>query len=284
MALGIPLIASAAMMARLRWFLVFLLLLGPGGLGAVEIVDGPRVEATGTTATVRWKLDAPAGGMVRFGRNAEALTRGEKSDEVAAEHEVRLDRLSPGTRYFYSVGTARRVLQEGSFVAGGGASAAASDGPEIPEKPAAKADGGDREPAKPAGSRPSTEKAPAAKTPAAQGAGAAATALPARRTWANVATLRDHYERHGRDFASPSAEEYAAQAWRFLERAKAEGLPAKLDPEGTLRVWDPKTRSFAAYTREGLTKTYFKPGSPDYFERQPGRPVRLKPAAAGDRP
>jgi hypothetical protein len=51
-----------------------------------------------------------------------------------------------------------------------------------------------------------------------------------------------------------------------------------------LRVWDPKTRSFAAYTREGLTKTYFKPGSPDYFERQPGRPVRLKPEATGERP
>ena len=43
------------------------------------------------------------------------------------------------------------------------------------------------------------------------------------------------------------------------------------DSDGTIRVWDPKTRAFAAYNRDGTTRTYFKPGSPDYFERQPGR-------------
>jgi hypothetical protein len=240
-----------------RWFLT-VLLLWPGWLGAVEIVDGPRVEVAGTTATVRWKLDGPAGGTVRFGLSAEALTRSEKSEKVAAEHAVRLDGLKPGTRYFYSVGTARRALRDGSFTAGG--SPAAAD-PSRPAKPSAAPAA-----APPAGVRPQT------------------TAPPARQTWANVATLRDHYERHGRDFASVSPEDYAAQAWRFLERAKAEGLPAKLDPEGTLRVWDPRSRAFAAYSRQGLTKTYFKPGSPDYFERQPGRPVRLKPGPTSDTP
>lgn len=236
-----------------RWFLT-VLLLWPGGLAAVEIIDGPRVEVDGTTATVRWKLDGPAGGTVRFGLSAEALTLTEKSGVVAAEHAVRLDGLKPGTRYFYSVGTARRVLRDGTFTVAG--SPAGTD----PSRPAQAT------PAPPAGARGRT------------------AAPPARRTWANVATLRDHYERHGRDFASSSPEDYAAQAWRFLERAKAEGLPAKLDPEGTLRVWDPRSRSFAAYTRQGLTKTYFKPGRPDYFERQPGRPVRLKPEPGSGSP
>ena len=32
------------------------------------------------------------------------------------------------------------------------------------------------------------------------------------------------------------------------------------------------------YNRDGTTKTYFKPGSPDYFDRQPGRPVKLNRA------
>jgi pyocin large subunit-like protein len=99
-----------------------------------------------------------------------------------------------------------------------------------------------------------------------------------------VATLRDHFDRHGGDFRATSPEDYAAQAWRFLQDAKAAGWPAKLDAEGTLRVWDPRTRAFAAYTRQGMTKTYFKPGSHDYFERQPGRPIRLKADIVSDRP
>jgi hypothetical protein len=239
-----------------------LLLFWPAWMGAVEVVEGPRVEVAGGTATVRWKTDAPAGGTVRFGLNEEFLNRSEKSDGVSTEHAVRLDGLKEGARYFYSVGTARRALKQGSFTAaagpareqpgpGGARSAPAAPAAAPPERPAAPA---------PAPARP-------------------VTAPPARQTWGNVATLVDHFERHGRDFAATSPEDYAAQAWHFLQRAKAEGLPAKIDPEGTLRVWDPGSRAFAAYTRSGRAKTYFKPNSPGYFDRQPGRPVRLKPDA-----
>jgi len=65
-------------------------------------------------------------------------------------------------------------------------------------------------------------------------------------------------------------------AWQFLERGKKEGLPAKRDLDGVLRVYDPSTRSFGAYNRDGTTRTYFKPGRRDYFRDQPGRPVDLK--------
>jgi pyocin large subunit-like protein len=47
----------------------------------------------------------------------------------------------------------------------------------------------------------------------------------------------------------------------FLQRARAEGLPAKVDEYGILRVFDPKTRSFAAHNRNGTPKTFFKPDS-----------------------
>jgi hypothetical protein len=240
---------------------LLVLLLTVGWLRAVEVVDGPRVEVDGTSAIVSWKLDSPAGGAVRFGLSAEALVRSEKSDLVGREHAVHLDNLQPGARYFFSVGTARRPLRDGSFTAGRG--------------PGREQESASRQPS----SVPDREAKARPVPQSTEATDGRAAAPPPRDTWANVLTLRDHYERHGRDFAAASATEYAAEAWRFLQRAKSEGLPAKIDPEGTLRIWDPRTRAFAAYNRQGRTKTFFKPGSPDYFERQPGRTVRLKPEA-----
>ncbi len=101
-------------------------------------------------------------------------------------------------------------------------------------------------------------------------------ALRVEQSWGNPATLPDHFARHGSDFGAASAEDYAGLAWQFLQRAKAEGLPAKIDPTGTLRVYDPASGAFAAYNRDGTTKTFFKPGNAGYFDRQPGRLVDLK--------
>ncbi len=98
----------------------------------------------------------------------------------------------------------------------------------------------------------------------------------ARQTWGNPASLPDHFARHGSDFRARTPEEYALFARQFLERAKAEGLPAKIDDRGVLRVFDARSDSFGSYNPDGTTKTFFKPGSPGYFERQPGRPVNLK--------
>jgi len=103
-----------------------------------------------------------------------------------------------------------------------------------------------------------------------------AKAPPARTTWGNVASLPDHFARHGRDFGAKDPDDYARMAWEFLQRAKAEGLPAKQDETGVLRVFDPKSGAFAAYNRDGTTKTFFKPGNSDYFARQPGRSIDLR--------
>ena len=96
----------------------------------------------------------------------------------------------------------------------------------------------------------------------------------ARQTWGNFASLPDHFARHGKDFRARDAEDYARLAWEFGERAKADHLPTKVDDLGVRRVFDPKTGAFAAYNRDGTTKTFFKPGSTGYFERQPGRLVK----------
>ena len=99
-----------------------------------------------------------------------------------------------------------------------------------------------------------------------------------RQTWGRMETLADHFARHGRDFHARDPDDYAAQAAAFLQRAKTTGLPAKRDADGSLRVFDPATGAFAAYNRDGTTKTYFKPGSGDYFDRQPGTPIDLRTA------
>lgn len=98
----------------------------------------------------------------------------------------------------------------------------------------------------------------------------------ARATWGHMDSLPDHFARHGRDFHARDAEDYAAQAAAFLQRARTEGLPAKRDSDGSLRVYDPATGTFGAYNRNGTTRTYFKPGNSDYFQRQPGTPVDLR--------
>ena len=54
-----------------------------------------------------------------------------------------------------------------------------------------------------------------------------------RKTWGNVASLPDHFARHGADFSAKSQDDYAAQAWRFRERASTEHLPMKFDTDGT---------------------------------------------------
>jgi pyocin large subunit-like protein len=101
-----------------------------------------------------------------------------------------------------------------------------------------------------------------------------ATGTP--ETWGNPASLRDHFERHGRDFAAKNPDDYARMAAEFFRRAKADGLPAKVDNAGTIRVFDPGSGAFGAYNTDGTTKTFFKPGSDGYFDRQPGRRVDLR--------
>jgi hypothetical protein len=230
-------------------------------LRAVDLVEGPVVRVTDTTATIRWKTDVECGTRVRFGLSEERLD-GRAGEGVAVAHEVTLTGLKPETAYAYSVGTAKALLKTGAFVTTKTGEPAKIGGLFSKIKDAVT------------GRSPSSTEPKAASTTHVP---AKRVAPPTERTWGSLRTLQDHFDRNGADFHAKSPDDYARQAWEFLRRAISEGYPAKLDDsDGTLRVWDAKTGAFAAYNRDRTTKTYFKPGSPDYFARQPGRPIKLK--------
>ncbi|HEY2405464.1 MAG TPA: RHS repeat-associated core domain-containing protein [Polyangiaceae bacterium] len=95
--------------------------------------------------------------------------------------------------------------------------------------------------------------------------------LPSAASWGNSATLARHFGDHGPDFGSNSADEYAEEASAFLQRAQAESLPTKIDANGVIRVYEPKTNTFGAFNPNGTTRTFFTPArGAAYWADQPG--------------
>jgi hypothetical protein len=95
--------------------------------------------------------------------------------------------------------------------------------------------------------------------------------VAAQHRWSNWRTLEGHYDSHVGDFGSMTIDEYAQQARAFFERGLREGLPMKVDKtKGVIRIFDPATRTFGSYTRSGETRTFFRPSSPTYWDRQSG--------------
>lgn len=88
--------------------------------------------------------------------------------------------------------------------------------------------------------------------------------------WGNPRTLARHFRDHGADFGAKSADDYARQASDFFRRSQADRLPTKVDADGVIRVYDPRTNTFGSFNPDGTTRTFFKPTSPTYFDRQPG--------------
>lgn len=252
-----------------RWMMLVWLLAACLGLPeaswAVEVTRGPEVEFSPVTAskgvvvTLRWQTDVECGTRLRYGAAPEKLDQ-KAGEGVAMQHQVTLHGLNAGQTYHYAVGTAKTMLKTGSFqVVAGGAS--------LPETKS------------PTGNAPKADAATPVppRAPPVAVVTRPAEAPPAKVTWGYLPSLQDHFDRHGRDFKSASKEDYARQAWEFLQQARQKGFPAKLDEsDGTLRIYDPATGSFAAYNRNGTTKTFFKPGGSGYWDRQPGRPVRLR--------
>lgn len=217
---------------------------------AVTLTGGPVATPSEQGVTITWKTDVESGSRVNYGTRPDFLDR--RADGVVSEaHTVTIEGLEPGTVYHYAVGSARQRLATGTFTTTG--KGAPKPLPKLQDSPVANK-------SPPVVSKPAPVPL---KVP------------PTKATWGNFYSLRDHYERHGADFQSKSPDDYAAKAWLFLQRAKTEGLPIKYDEvDGTIRVWDGKTRSFAAYNRDGTTKTFFKPESPTYWSRQPGRSIK----------
>jgi hypothetical protein len=212
---------------------------------AAIITGGPSVEFTNATqAVIRWSTDVSTGTRVFFGESVTRMTRRADGGQ-GVHHSAVLPVLDPGTKWYFTVGTARVPLATNSFVVPG------------------KAIGQRAPPRTGEAASPSVRAEPIRKAP------------PTRETWGHLPSLADHFERHGRDFHAKDADDYARMAWEFQQRAKEEGLPTKVDAEGVTRIYDPKSGAFGAYNRDGSTKTFFIPNSRDYFDRQPG--VLAKP-------
>lgn len=78
---------------------------------AVQIIDGPRVEGTGDTwAVVAWTTNAGGSSIVRYGTDANSLTRtaespysGAKVHQGKVTHRVHIKSLQPNTTYYFLV-------------------------------------------------------------------------------------------------------------------------------------------------------------------------------------
>lgn len=254
--------------AFFAWLLVFFAL--HGAANAVTLTEPPKVQMTGDSATITWRTDVESGSRLNYGKSPTAMTQ-RADGKVSAEHSVTITGLDIGSTYYFAVGSSRQRLAEGSFTTSTrGTPAAAPSAGTAPSSPAAA------EKDKPGLFSGLLSKVGLGKTtpPAATEAKPVAQRPPPTRvTWGNLSSLQDHFERHGRDFQATSPDDYAAKAWLFREQARASNWPMKLDSDGTVRMWDGRTRSFAAYNRDGTAKTFFKPDSPTYWQRQPGRPI-----------
>ncbi len=238
-----------------RFLLLFFLGLGAVAAFAAELSGQPKVRAVaGNSVVISWQTDVETGTRVSYGLAPDQLTERAEGG-VGATHEVAVTGLKPGTKYFYAVGTARKKLATGEFTSSGSPATVAS--------PASSSPGTTAPVVKP---KPVMARIFAPKP----------EAPPTRETWGSMASLADHFARHGGDFQARDADDYARMAWQFGQEAKPGGLQVKADEDGTRRVYDPKSGAFAAYNANGTTKTYFKPNSRDYFGRQPGRLVNAR--------
>jgi cysteine-rich repeat protein len=83
------------------------------GAAAQTVTRGPYLQlATPTGVLVRWRTDVPVDSLVRYGETL-ALGSSRAGGAPTTEHAVTLTGLTPGTLYFYSVGTAAGALAGG---------------------------------------------------------------------------------------------------------------------------------------------------------------------------
>jgi len=253
------------------WFISLLVWLVASSADATELLAPPEiVPISPTSVTIRWRTDVATGTRLYYGLAPDQLSN-RAIGELSDIHEVTVQNLQPGATYYFAVATARKRIGTGTFTTSNSSVSATAP---ASASPAAKRSGANVSP--PGSPPPAPTPAPASRFSIANlfkraPASVSTSAHPARETWGHPSSLPDHFARHGGDFGARDPEDYARMAWEFGQRAKFEHLPTKIDDSGVRRVFDPKTGAFAAYNPDGTTKTFFKPGSPGYFDRQPGR-------------
>ena len=79
------------------------------------VTSGPYMQiATPTSVVVVWRTDSPTDSRVRYGDTATKLDRDATISTKVTHHELTVSNLTPGKRYYYSVGTVAKALAGGT--------------------------------------------------------------------------------------------------------------------------------------------------------------------------
>ena len=79
-----------------------------------QLIRGPYLQvATTNSIVVRWRTDAFARSRVRYGTSEGQLNKMADDSVLSIEHIVKLTGLTPGTKYYYSIGGIKDTLQSG---------------------------------------------------------------------------------------------------------------------------------------------------------------------------
>jgi hypothetical protein len=84
--------------------------------------------------------------------------------------------------------------------------------------------------------------------------------------------LREHFEKHGREFGAADATAYLRLAQEMRDRRPGGALLEFLRADGVLTRFDRRTGSFLAFEKSLVIRTFFKPNDGEaYFKRQQRR-------------
>jgi predicted phosphohydrolase len=84
----------------------------PGVTEPVRLIRGPYLQvASSTGIMIRWRTDVSSRSKVRYGTAPDKLDQFVDDNNLVTEHKVKLTGLQPYTKYYYSVGELRTVLQ-----------------------------------------------------------------------------------------------------------------------------------------------------------------------------
>ncbi len=95
-------------------FSVFLLLFS-ADLAAAALERGPYLQQLAPDqVVVRWRTRDKSDSVVFFGSAVDGQNRVVSDDSQRIDHELKIDGLEPGTRYFYSIGDSASIIAGGS--------------------------------------------------------------------------------------------------------------------------------------------------------------------------
>lgn len=110
--------------------------------------------------------------------------------------------------------------------------------------------------------------APGAAQPVAPGTVQVRTAIG----FASRQKYLDHYEKHGREFGTISAEEYLRQAQTLRDRPAGKDVLEVVRADGVISRFDQQSGAFLAFNQDLTIRTFFKPNDGvNYFWRQSRR-------------